>query len=231
MNGATAPNRSHNAGFFRRFPGRRIRSQCRASSASIPSDQSSAQAKYAVDGVAVGSRLKLDSAVYREYKCSPSEQFEGLTWCQRTRNEQDRRGAPTATYSILHAQDGGVVYVNRFQEPAFHGRNNEPDKEIQQYSRKIGEPARITKMPHRAGLPDATIALWGKTTLEQLDQDSIRILAEGRSPKKGLLIDHIGNFTRSAKEGLPIYRIGGGAGFLGCELRIRTDAELCDLRR
>jgi hypothetical protein len=190
-----------------------IRSQCRSSSAATSPDQSSAQTKYAVDGLAVGSRLKLDSTAYREYKCSPSEQFEGFTWCQRTRNDQERRGALTATYSILHAQDGSVVYVNRFQEPAFLGRN-EADKDIQQYSRRIGESARITKMPHRAGLPDGMIALWGKTTLEQLDQDSIKILAEGRSPKKGLLIDFIGNFTRSAKEGLPVYRISGGAGFL-----------------
>jgi hypothetical protein len=190
-----------------------IRSQCRSSSAATSPDQSSAQTKYAVDGLAVGSRLKLDSAAYREYKCSPSEQFEGFTWCQRTRNDQERRGALTATYSILHAQDGSVVYVNRFQEPAFLGRN-EADKDIQQYSRRIGESARITKMPHRAGLPDGMIALWGKTTLEQLDQDSIKILAEGRSPKKGLLIDFIGNFTRSAREGLPVYRVSGGAGFL-----------------
>jgi hypothetical protein len=50
--------------------------------------------------------------------------------------------------------------------------------------------------------------------LEQLDQDSIRTLAEGKSPKKGLLLDFIGNFARSAREGLPIYRIGGGAGFI-----------------
>jgi hypothetical protein len=188
-----------------------IRSQCRSSPASTTPDQSSAQTNYAVDGIAVGSRLKLDSAAYRDYKCSPSEQFDGLTWCQRARNDQERRGAPAATYSILHAHDGSIVYVNRFQERAFFGRN-EADKDIQQYSRKIGEAARITKMPHRAGLPDGMIALWGATTLEQLDQDSIKILAEGKSPRKGLLVDFIGNFTRSAKEGLPVYRIGGGAG-------------------
>ncbi len=58
------------------------------------------------------------------------------------------------------------------------------------------------------------IALWGKIALEPLDQDSIKILAEGKSPKKGLLIDYVGNFARSAKEGMPIYRIIGGAGFL-----------------
>jgi hypothetical protein len=70
------------------------------------------------------------------------------------------------------------------------------------------------KMPHRSGLPDGLIAVWGKTKLEPLDQESIKILAAGRSPKKGFLIDHLRNFARSAKEGLPIYRIDGGPGFI-----------------
>jgi hypothetical protein len=51
-------------------------------------------------------------------------------------------------------------------------------------------------------------------TLEPLDNESIKTLAEGRSPKKGYLIDFVGNFSRSAKEGLPIYRITGGSGLL-----------------
>jgi hypothetical protein len=169
------------------------------------------------------------SATYLEYKCSPSDQFDGFTWCQKTRNDQDRRGASTATYSILHGQDGNVVYVNRFQSPAFFDRN-QADKEIQGYSRKMGETARIKKMPHRAGLPDGIIALWGKATLEPLDQDSIKILAQGTSPKKGLLVDFIGNFARSAKEGLPIYRISGGAG-CGLLVMIGQDAELSGLQR
>src|SRR5262249_21513511 len=67
---------------------------------------------------------------------------------------------------------------------------------------------------HRAGLPDGTIAVWGKTTLEPLDHDSTKILAGGRSPKKGLLIDFFCNFARAAKDGLPIYRIAGGPGLL-----------------
>src|SRR5215469_5906577 len=63
-----------------------------------------AQTKYAVDGVAIGSQV--DSAAYLEYKCSPSDQFEGFTWCQKTRNDQDRRRSSSATYSILHDKDG-----------------------------------------------------------------------------------------------------------------------------
>jgi hypothetical protein len=63
-------------------------------------------------------------------------------------------------------------------------------------------------------MADGVIAIWGKITLERLDQESVKLLADGKSPKKGLLIDFIGNFVRSAKEGLPIYRIDGGPGFI-----------------
>jgi outer membrane murein-binding lipoprotein Lpp len=69
-------------------------------------------------------------------------------------------------------------------------------------------------MPHRTGLPDGIIATWGGITLKPLDPQSIKILADGKSPKKGLLIDYLGDLARSAKEGLPIYRIEGGPGFV-----------------
>src|SRR5262249_39608777 len=102
---------------------------------------------------------------------------------------------------------------NRSQEPAFFN-SKEAEINIQQYSRRIGESPRIMKMPHRSGLPDGLIAVWGKVTLEPLDQESIKILAGGKNPKKGLLIDYLRNFARSAKEGLPIYRVDGGPGFI-----------------
>jgi hypothetical protein len=170
-------------------------------------------AQYAVDGLAIGTQLNFDSASYRQYKCSPSEQFGGLTWCQKARSDRERRGSYTAAYSLLHARDGNIVYVNRSQEPAFFS-SNEAEEDIQRYSGKIGEPPRIMKMPHRSGLPDARIAIWGQITLVQLDEDSVKVLSDGKRPKKGLLIDFLGNFVRSAKEGLPIYRIDGGPGFV-----------------
>ena len=190
-----------------------VRSQCRASSTPAARDQTPAQAKYAVDGLALGTQVKPDSAAYRDYKCGASQQFDGFTWCQKTRNEKERKGPFTASYSILHAQDGRIAYVNRHQAPAFFVRKA-ADEEIQRYSRSIGESPRITTPPHRNNVPDAVLATWGKIVLEPLDQDSIKILAEGKSPKKGLLIDYLGNFARSAKEGLPIYRITGGPGLL-----------------
>src|SRR5262249_10964498 len=47
---------------------------------------------YAVDGLALGSHIPSDSPAYREYRCSPSDQFDGFTWCQRTRQETERGG-------------------------------------------------------------------------------------------------------------------------------------------
>jgi hypothetical protein len=113
----------------------------------------------------------------------------------------------------LHS--GGVaVYIDRYLEPAFFGAT-EAEDDIQRYSRKLGEIARIARMPHRADFPNGILASWGKVELEPLDNDTITVLAEGRDPTtNGYLVDFIGDFARSAKERLPIYRISGGAGFV-----------------
>ena len=188
-----------------------------------------AATEYAIDGLAVGTQLNFGSASYREYKCSPSDQFAGLIWCQKARTDKERRGSYTAAYSLLHSQDGNISYVSRSQEPAFLNPK-EVELNIQRYSRKIGELPRIMKMPHRSGLSDELIAVWGKITLEPLDQESIKILATGKSPKKGFLIDYLRNFARSAKEGLPIYRIDGQDLF-GRQVSITKDAGLSDWRQ
>ena len=178
-----------------------------------PAQQSGPDHLYSVAGLSLGSRVQFDGTDYREYKCSPSEQFAGYTWCQKTRQEKDRRGSLTVANSLLHSRDGTISYVNRFQEPAFFGAN-EADAAIRQYSTKFGEKAEIKKLPRQRGLLEGTLATWGKVVLEPLDRDSLNTVAAGKSPKIGYLVDFIGDFARSAKENLPIYRISGGAGFV-----------------
>jgi hypothetical protein len=169
---------------------------------------------YAVSGVVLGSTVQFDSSVFKDYKCNPSDQFDGFTWCQKTRQEKERRGKYISTYSILHSLSGIAVYIDRYLEPAFFGAR-EADDDIRQYSRNIGETPRITRMPQRAGFPNGILASWGKVELEPLDNDSIKALAEGRrATTKGHVVDFIGDFARSATNGLPIYRISGGAGFV-----------------
>src|SRR5262245_52480373 len=191
------------------------RSNCqKQSERQEPQPTGSQRSMYAVGGVALGATVQSGSSAHREYKCAPSDQFDGFTWCQKTRKGKERRGKFNAIYSILHSPDGAAVYVNRYQEPAFFGAS-EPNDDIQRYSLKIGESPRITRMPHRPGFPNGILASWGKVELEPLDNDDIKALAKGRRPiKKGYLIDFIGNFARSAKEGLPVYRLSGGAGFV-----------------
>ena len=46
-----------------------------------------AATEYGVDELGVGVQLKFDSASYREFSSNPSEQFEVLTWCQKTRHD------------------------------------------------------------------------------------------------------------------------------------------------
>ena len=178
-----------------------------------PAQQSGPGHVYSVAGLPLGSRVQFNSTDFREYKCSPSEQFAGYAWCQKTRQEKDRRGSLNVTYSLLHSQDGTVFYVNRFQEPAFFGPN-EADAAIRQHSTKFGEKAEIKRLPRQQGRPEGTLATWGKVVLEPLDRDSLNTVAAGKSPKVGYLVDFIGDFARSAKEGLPIYRVTGGAGFV-----------------
>jgi hypothetical protein len=169
---------------------------------------------YVINGLALGGRVRFDSASYREYQCTPSDQFEGFTWCQKTRKQRGRRGSFSASYSILHSRDGNAVYINRYQKPTFW-RPNEANEDVERYSRKLGEQPRIITMPRRPGLPNGILATWGKVVLEPLDSESLKILAEERRPTtKGYLMDFIGNFARSAKEGLPVYRLSGGAGFV-----------------
>ena len=150
---------------------------------------------------------------YQQYQCVPSQKFEGFVWCTKTISHKEARGRFKAWFSILHAHDGAVVYVNRFQEPVYWSANEVAD-DIQRYSRKIGEEPHIIELPVRPGLPKGTLATWGKVVLEPIVGDELRLLGEDKPPKKGIAIDFIGNFTQSARQGLPIYRLAGGAGFV-----------------
>jgi hypothetical protein len=171
-----------------------------------------AKTVFTVDGLALGGKVAFESANYSEYRCGPSEQFAGFTWCQRRKTESSPRGQYSSSNSILHSADGTAFYVNRYLEPAFFA-GNEANDDINRLSLKFGTP-RIISMPRQPDIPNGVIAVWGNIVLEPLDGGNVSQLAAGQDVRAGLLIDHIGNFRRSAQRGLPIYRIGGGAGYV-----------------
>jgi hypothetical protein len=170
---------------------------------------------YFVEQVFLGGRIATNTSAYSRYQCWPSEQFEKFTWCTKTCSGSDalQRGNFQATYSLLHAKDGSVAYVNRFQKPAYWAID-EINEDIQRHSQKIGSQPKIIKLPTREGLANAVLAAWGKVRLEPLESEAVGLLGEGKKLQSGLLVDFIGDFSRSAREGLPVYRITGEAGFI-----------------
>jgi hypothetical protein len=106
-----------------------------------------------------------------------------------------------------------VVYVSRYQDPAYW-RDDEVEEDIGYYSRELGEAPTFLTMPTREGIPNGVIATWGKIVLEPVDGASQKILAAGKNPKIGALVDFLGNYELSTKNDLPVYRVSGGAGFI-----------------
>ncbi len=168
---------------------------------------------YAVDGLALGGQVRFDSKAYKQYECGPSDTFPGFTWCHKQKTEKNRRGEVTSSNSILHSGDGRAVYVNRYIEPAFFGPND-VRSEIERLSARFGERPREFRMPRREGLPDAIIAVWGKIKLERLDAADVSVVAASGKIRQGLLVSFLGGLQRSARAGVPVYRLTGGAGFL-----------------
>lgn len=171
-----------------------------------------AEAIYVVDGLHLGGHVSLGSPSYMEYHCNPSDQFASLTWCQKRRQETSPRGAYSSTTTIVHSDDGTALYVNRFLEPAFFSGTEAMD-DVRRLSAKYGEP-RFIAPPAVAVGPRTLMATWGNVSLQPLEQARLADLAAGRDVRAGILVDHIGNFQRSASIGLPVYQVTGGAGYV-----------------
>jgi hypothetical protein len=193
-----------------------FRSACRNWVAQLPTPPTQINYQpsvYVVDGLALGGKVNFDSEVYQSYNCVPSEQFAGFTWCQRKRDERVARGKFTSSYSILHSRNGTALYINRYLEPAWF-KAKEANDDINVRSKKYGAPSRFIPMPQHSNVPNGMIVTWGNVVLQQLDSTNASLLAAGRSVYVGFMIDHIGNYERSAQLGLPIYRLVGGAGYV-----------------
>lgn len=193
-----------------------FRSVCRyrvAQQPSPPIQNNYRPSIYVVDGLALGGQVNFDSEAYRSYNCVPSVQFAGFTWCQKKRDERIPRGRFKSSYSILHSGNGAALYINRYLEPAWFTAKEASD-DINTRSRKYGPPSRFIPMPQQSNVPNGMIVTWGNVILQQLDPANVSQLAAGRDVRAGFMIDHIGNYQRSAQQGLPIYRLVGGAGYV-----------------
>jgi hypothetical protein len=115
----------------------------------------------------------------------------------------------------LHSTDGTIVYVNRFQEPAYW-RKGEIENDIDYYSQKLGQrPTKIVQMPAKKGYVGGAIATWGTVALEPIvDSKILSIIASGKPANIGALVDFVGNYEWSVKNDLPVFLLSGGPGFV-----------------
>jgi hypothetical protein len=176
----------------------------------IPQPTPVATSPYVVDGLALGAQAKSGNQPYQRYQCNPSDTFPGFISCNEEHTTPGRE--VTRSHSILQSQDGAAYYVNSYFDPAFF-EPNEVQDEISRMSSEFGEQARVIQMPPREGQPNAVMALWGAIKLEPLKPDEISAMASGET-YPGILVSFLGDLERSAKAGVPVYRLGGGAGFL-----------------
>jgi len=161
---------------------------------------------YVVEGLAVGSPVVPDSWQYKRYNCRSSAQYENSTWCTFS----ETKGVVTKVLTILHLYDNVVTYVNKELSPASF-TSSEVNKEIARLSGQFSGSPHIYKSPNRPGLPGGIIATWGGIELQPLSRDDLATLAQGKSPNQGVLVDYLMDFHKSARAGLPIYSLSGGA--------------------
>ena len=176
----------------------------------IPRFSPVAASRYVVDGLSLGGHVKSGNQASRSYQCGPSDKFSGLIWCHEEHTTPDNE--VMRSHSILQSQDGTAYYINSYFQPAFFDPND-IQNEIDRMSSEFGQQARIVQMSQREGLPSAVMAIWGAIQLEPLSPDEISVVASGGSPP-GILVGFLGDEERSAKAGVPVYRLAGGAGFL-----------------
>ena len=168
--------------------------------------------QFIVNDVELGGRVS--GHTYLEYDCRASEQFSGFIWCHNRRMERTRIGTVVISNSILHDGDGKVAYVGQHIVPVILGPG-EIEKTVSLISAKYGEAARVMHPSSPWGIDrNAVIAIWGQINLEPLDSSTLSIIASGHDVKSGLRVDYLGDFRKSAKLGMPVYRIAGGPGYL-----------------
>lgn len=169
---------------------------------------------YVVQGLKLGERIPLGTPSYRSYICKPSEYLEGFTWCERTQPRRTSAGGGSLSSTIMHAQDGTAVYLMAKVEPMSIDRSA-VQNEIENLSKEFKErPTKVEWVPPRPGVPPSVIAYWGRIELRKLKPYEVETVADGDNSSMGVLVDSLGDLVRSAKAGLSVYRIAGGAGYL-----------------
>ena len=158
---------------------------------------------FLVEGLGPGMRVAPNSQAYKRYKCHPSEAYQDSIVCRFF----EVKDGVKKHLTILHLNDNTVVYVNKSVAPAFFS-GPQVDSEIKRLSATFRTGPRIYSS--RQGV----IATWGAIRLEPVSSAGLASLASGKHVDAGFMVDHLMNLYDSAREGLPVYGLAGGRGYV-----------------
>ena len=167
---------------------------------------------YVVNGLALGAQFAPQAEGAAGYTCRASDDYPGFAWCQSHRVESGKFGSETTWMSVFRSGANAAVEIIQAVDPAFF-RQEDAEHEIRRLSRDFGQQARVITADLPAG-GHAVIAAWGAVTLTPLDASTLDALRRGAPVHSGLLVGALADSRAAARLGLPVYRFGGGAGFI-----------------
>ena len=167
---------------------------------------------FIVNGLALGAPFGAPPDAAVGYACHASDDYPGFAWCQWRHAETRKFGPETTWMSVFRSQTNAAVEITQAVDPAFF-RQGDTEREIRRLSRDFGQQARVIATDLPSG-GRAVIAAWGAVALTPLDSATIDALRSGAPVHSGLLVGALGDLRASARIGLPVYGLGGGAGFI-----------------
>jgi hypothetical protein len=173
-----------------------------------------ASSKYVVNGLTLGASFSPQADAATGYACRASEDFPGFAWCQSHHAESRKFGSETTWMSVFRSEAKAAVEITQTVEPAFFPQGD-AEREIQRLSLDFAQQARVVG----ADLPSgghAVIAAWGAVTLASVAPPVLDALRRGGPVHSGLLVSALADPRAAARLGLPVYSLGGGAGFIWC---------------
>ena len=135
---------------------------------------------FVVDGLAFGAAVYPDSPSYKAYKCRPSQEFPGFTWC-------GIKHPMTGKFGPYRLVDNHPSFGRQYRGLHFTGHHTrlffpgDVDREIQRLSQRFGQAARVLNGDARADAPHSVIAAWGDVTLTPLDKSTVDELRRGEN--------------------------------------------------
>jgi TolA-binding protein len=175
---------------------------------------SSHAAQYVVDGFTLGEQVASSNPNYQSYNCRSSDQFADATQCERVQNKKGKAGPISVSSKLIHAQDGAAIYAMVNAAPVTLSMAI-VQKEIQDLSRVIGAtPATVNWFTQDPKAPTSVIATWGDVKLEELNGGWLNAARSGGDPDLGMTVYPLGDPSQLYQYNLPIYRIGGGPGYV-----------------